>query len=250
MAKIVTGDFQVVFACIISQLLLNAANEKGPLTEWPFLIQKNLFHFVGQPNPKIIQKIIKAVVADADHAILLCPRHTDTTSISAGDLKYSACHPKPPFHHVATLSQYSLLISMFHDENPYEAVVAGSFLKTLKAEELYFWEYRTIEYVQIQLPFFIQEVHKIKRLYSYLGFRPPLEFEELFKKNQSPDRLRYPNPSNTRWSVYNRPASRCLFLPTTLIYFVSFEPFNALAFSIVSPEVQPSTESCRRCPKI
>jgi transposase InsO family protein len=56
----------------------------------------------------------------------------------------------------------------------------GKLFKTLKVEEVYLWEYRTLEDVQIRLPFFIQEVYNRKRLHSSLGYRPPVEFEELF----------------------------------------------------------------------
>ena len=44
----------------------------------------------------------------------------------------------------------------------------------------------TLENVQIRLPFFIQEVYNCKRLHSSLGYRPPVEFEELFYQNQKP----------------------------------------------------------------
>jgi len=110
-------------------------------------------------------------------------------------------HRKPPkgvIHHsdrgiqyaahdyVKTLLQYGFLISMSRKGNPYDNATAESFLKTLKVEEVYLWEYRTMEDVQIRLPFFIQEVYNRKRLHSSLGYRPPVEFEELFFKNHKP----------------------------------------------------------------
>ena len=85
-----------------------------------------------------------------------------------------------------TLFQYGFLISMPRKGNPYDNATAESFFKTLKVEEVYIWEYRTIEDVQIRLPFFIQEVYNHKRLHSSLGYRPPVEFEELFFKNLKP----------------------------------------------------------------
>lgn len=59
-------------------------------------------------------------------------------------------------------------------------------IKTVKAAEVYLWEYRTFENVQIRLPFFIQEGYNRKHLHSSLGYKPPVEFEKLFVKNQKP----------------------------------------------------------------
>ena len=88
--------------------------------------------------------------------------------------------------YVEALLQYGFLISMSRKGNPYDNATAESFFKTLKVEEVYLWEYRTLEDVQIRLPFFIQEVYNRKRLHSSLGYRPPVEFEELFFKNHKP----------------------------------------------------------------
>ena len=104
--------------------------------------------------------------------------------------------PKGIIHHSDQGVQYashdyvdSLLvcgfqISMARKGNPYDNAVAESFMKTLKTEEVYLWEYRTIIDVQNRLPYFIEEVYNRKRLHSALGYRPPVEFEELFYKNQ------------------------------------------------------------------
>jgi len=68
--------------------------------------------------------------------------------------------------------------------------VAESFIKTLKAEEVYLWEYRTIEDVQNRLPYFIEDVYNRKRLHSALSYVPPIEFEEMFNIMKScPDTL-------------------------------------------------------------
>jgi transposase InsO family protein len=68
--------------------------------------------------------------------------------------------------------------------------VAESFIKTLKAEEVYLWEYRTIEDVQNCLPYFIEDVYNRKRLHSALGYVPPKEFEEMCNLMKScPDTL-------------------------------------------------------------
>jgi putative transposase len=82
--------------------------------------------------------------------------------------------------YTGTLMKHGFRISMSRKGNPYDNAAAESFFKTLKIEEVYLWEYRTLEDVQNRLPFFIQEVYNRKRLHSSLGYRPPVEFEEMF----------------------------------------------------------------------
>ena len=87
--------------------------------------------------------------------------------------------------YVDTLLQHGFRISMSRKGNPYDNATAESFFKTLKSEEVYLWEYRTMDDVQNRLPFFIEEVYNRKRLHSSLGYRPPVEFEELFNQTKS-----------------------------------------------------------------
>jgi len=60
-----------------------------------------------------------------------------------------------------------------------------SFFKTLKAEEVYLWEYETYNDVIERIPYFIDDVYNTKRLHSSLGYLPPEEFEDIFIKNKS-----------------------------------------------------------------
>ena len=76
-------------------------------------------------------------------------------------------------------------ISMARKGNPYDNAAAESFIKTLKAEEVYLWEYRTMDDVQNRLPTFIEDVYNRKRLHSSLGYVPPVEFEEMFNNAKS-----------------------------------------------------------------
>ena len=87
--------------------------------------------------------------------------------------------------YVGMLLKHGFRISMSRKGNPYDNATAESFIKTLKTEEVYLWEYRTLADVQIRLPFFIEEVYNRKRLHSSLGYRPPIEFAELFMKTQN-----------------------------------------------------------------
>jgi putative transposase len=82
--------------------------------------------------------------------------------------------------YVDTLNLHGFQISMARKGNPYDNAVAESFMKTLKAEEVYLWEYRNLEDAETRVPYFIEQVYNQKRLHSALGYRPPDEFEKMF----------------------------------------------------------------------
>lgn len=79
--------------------------------------------------------------------------------------------------YVDTLKASGFEISMARKGNPYDNAVAESFMKTLKTEEVYLSEYRTLDDEQSRLLYFIEQVYNCKRLHSALGYRPPEEFE-------------------------------------------------------------------------
>ncbi len=126
-------------------------------------------------------------------------RNIDTT-LCLEALRMALARRRPPagiIHHSDRGVQYAsrdyveellangFRISMARKGNPYDNAAAESFIKTLKAEEVYLWEYRTMDDVQNRLPSFIEDVYNRKRLHSSLGYRPPVEFEEMFNNAKS-----------------------------------------------------------------
>jgi transposase InsO family protein len=65
--------------------------------------------------------------------------------------------------------------------NPYDNAWTESFMKTLKYDEVYLWNYETYLDVIERVPYFIEEVYNKTRLHSKLGYVPPEEFEEKVK---------------------------------------------------------------------
>ena len=84
--------------------------------------------------------------------------------------------------YVARLQAHGIQISMAARGNPYENAQAESFFKTLKREEVYLKDYRDITEAAHNLERFIEDVYNTKRLHSALGYRPPVEFEQLLSK--------------------------------------------------------------------
>lgn len=78
------------------------------------------------------------------------------------------------------LKSYGIMISMARKGNPYDNAKAESFIKTLKHEEVYLFEYRNIQEARQRIDYFIGEVYNEDRLHSALGYLPPAEFEEKF----------------------------------------------------------------------
>ena len=122
------------------------------------------------------------------------------TALCLEALRMALIRRKPPagiIHHsdrgvqyasgdyVEVLHQHGFRISMSRKGNPYDNAAAESFFKTLRSEEIYLWEYRTMNDVQNRLPYFIEEVYNHKRLHSSIGYVPPVEFEEMFYQTQS-----------------------------------------------------------------
>jgi transposase InsO family protein len=79
--------------------------------------------------------------------------------------------------YTALLTASGFHISCSRKGNPYDNAWTESFMKTLKYDEIYMFEYKTYLDVVERVPYFIEEVYNKKRLHSSLGYLPPEEFE-------------------------------------------------------------------------
>jgi putative transposase len=122
------------------------------------------------------------------------------TALSLSALRMAIQNRNPPvgvIHHsnqgvqyaahdyIGELKSLGFQISMSRRGNPYDNAFAESFMKTVKTEEVYLWEYRTLEDVLRRLPYFIEQVYNQKRLHASLDYVPPVEYEAmLINQNQ------------------------------------------------------------------
>jgi len=125
-------------------------------------------------------------------------QHIDTDlTLSAPGMAIKGRNPPPGcIHHsdqgvqyacseyVKELQRYSFQISMSRKGNPCENAVCESFIKTSEDQEVYFWDYKSIEDAERKITHFINDVYNEKRLHSSLGYSPPNEFEALFMERQ------------------------------------------------------------------
>ena len=103
---------------------------------------------------------------------------------------------KPDVHHsdrgvqyasgeyTSLLKENGIAISMSRRGNPYDNAKAESFMKTLKCEQVYLTEYDNLTDANAQIGHFLEAVYNQKRLHSSLGYLPPAEYEQLYKKNR------------------------------------------------------------------
>ena len=90
--------------------------------------------------------------------------------------------------YTAELQQHGIRISMSRTASPYDNAQAESFMKTLKYEEVYRSEYRSLEDARASIAEFLEKIYNRERLHSALGYRPPLEFERHLRRAQAMER--------------------------------------------------------------
>ena len=81
--------------------------------------------------------------------------------------------------YVETLKKAGIQISMSRRGNPYDNAKAERFIRTLKYEEVYLYEYESLEEARSRIGYFIDNLYNRKRLHSALDYTPPAEFEQM-----------------------------------------------------------------------
>ena len=84
--------------------------------------------------------------------------------------------------YVDALENAGIRISMSRRGNPYDNAQAERFIRTLKYEEVYLYEYESLEEARSRIGYFIDKLYNRKRLHSALNYRPPAEFEQMMKR--------------------------------------------------------------------
>ncbi len=82
------------------------------------------------------------------------------------------------WEYVDRLKENGIKISMSRRGNPYDNAFAESFIKTLKFEEVYLWEYESFDEAYKNIKKFHEVVYNKKRVHSSIGYVTPEEFEK------------------------------------------------------------------------
>lgn len=84
--------------------------------------------------------------------------------------------------YISLLVKHQIRISMSRTGNPYDNAKAERFMRTIKYDEVYLSDYHNPSEARASIGSFIEDVYNRKRLHSALGYRPPVEFEQLFSQ--------------------------------------------------------------------
>jgi putative transposase len=87
--------------------------------------------------------------------------------------------------YVEHLLTYGFRISMSRKAAPWENAKAESFIKTLKAEEVWLKGYRDLDEARASIGHFLDDVYNGSRLHSALGYQSPARFEAAYYQRVS-----------------------------------------------------------------
>jgi transposase InsO family protein len=80
--------------------------------------------------------------------------------------------------YLGLLEEHGIEPSMSRAGNPYDNARCESFIKTLKAEEIYTRQYRDRADMERHMAGFLEQYYNHQRLHSALGYRSPASFEQ------------------------------------------------------------------------
>jgi transposase InsO family protein len=78
------------------------------------------------------------------------------------------------------------MLGLLQKRDPFDSAMVESFVKTLRPEEVYLWEYETLANVEKRPPYFGEEIYDRKRLHFSLGYLAPNDFERMLLENHNP----------------------------------------------------------------
>ena len=88
--------------------------------------------------------------------------------------------------YIDLLKEHRIQISMSRRGNAYDNAKAERFIRTVKYEEVYMFEYEDLPEARRRIGHFLEELYNRKRLHSALGYLPPAEFEQSFSHTTTP----------------------------------------------------------------
>lgn len=121
-----------------------------------------------------LQPYLQAELAVEALQMALAKRHVDGNLVHHSDrgVQYASAV------YTEILKQRGIRISMSRRGNPYDNAQAERFMRTLKYEEVYLFEYESLSEAHSRIGEFLEQVYNQKRLHSALGYLSPAEYEQ------------------------------------------------------------------------